>query len=223
MIISENRKKLFLSKIDIKSSDECWPWNGRTQDGYGRFKIKGKNEYCNRISYTIFKESIPKGNIVRHTCDNSICVNTGHLIMGTVKDNVRDCINRGRYFFVSKYIKENPQLHPSIIISKEQVKQIREMYNNCDNLDIISKNFNISKGYIYDITSNKRRKDSTYILNKRKRMKGENNPSSKLKESDIIKIRTMYPENTYKKISKIFNVSITAIYRIINKDIWSHI
>lgn len=40
---------------------------------------------------------IPKGLVVRHTCDVRECVNPDHLILGTQKDNIRDMHDRGRY------------------------------------------------------------------------------------------------------------------------------
>lgn len=36
------------------------------------------------------------GRIVRHTCDNSRCINPDHLVLGTHADNVADRVNRGR-------------------------------------------------------------------------------------------------------------------------------
>lgn len=34
--------------------------------------------------------------VVRHTCDNTRCINPAHLLPGTQKDNMQDCIRRGR-------------------------------------------------------------------------------------------------------------------------------
>ena len=39
---------------------------------------------------------IPPGLVIRHTCDNPPCININHLQIGTIQDNVRDRVLRGR-------------------------------------------------------------------------------------------------------------------------------
>lgn len=36
------------------------------------------------------------GKVIRHTCDNTRCINPFHLILGTIADNNRDRAERGR-------------------------------------------------------------------------------------------------------------------------------
>lgn len=42
------------------------------------------------------KGPIPKGIVIRHMCDNGMCVNIEHLELGTRQDNIRDMNERGR-------------------------------------------------------------------------------------------------------------------------------
>lgn len=42
------------------------------------------------------KQMVPKGMVVRHTCDNPPCCNPEHLSLGTQGDNVRECHAKGR-------------------------------------------------------------------------------------------------------------------------------
>lgn len=76
----------------------CWEWQGTlfSATGYGRFYFKGKDNTTHRVSYELTNGPIPEGLVVRHECDNPLCVNPAHLIPGTLKQNTRDMIDRGR-------------------------------------------------------------------------------------------------------------------------------
>ena len=41
-------------------------------------------------------EPIPPGMVVMHTCDNRACFNPEHLVLGTQRENIHDCIAKGR-------------------------------------------------------------------------------------------------------------------------------
>lgn len=81
------------------SDDTCWVWpNYCIPNGYGTMRcgVRRRQVYVHRISYLIFNGSIPDGMVVRHSCDNPPCVNPAHLLVGTTRDNIHDCIDRGR-------------------------------------------------------------------------------------------------------------------------------
>jgi hypothetical protein len=50
-----------------------------------------------RDAYRKAKGCIPDGMHVRHTCDNTRCVNPDHLILGTHQDNMNDGKERNRF------------------------------------------------------------------------------------------------------------------------------
>lgn len=76
----------------------CWEWQKyKNEWGYGRLRHNGKKVLAHRASYEVFKGDFDKNLLVCHSCDNPSCVNPDHLFLGTNKDNVDDCISKGRH------------------------------------------------------------------------------------------------------------------------------
>lgn len=81
----------FWSKVDIALGDGCWEWNaGCSGDGYGAFKVGGRQWGSHRYAYSQYVGFIPVGMKVCHRCDNPKCVRVDHLFLGTAADNMRD-------------------------------------------------------------------------------------------------------------------------------------
>ena len=77
--------------------DGCWNWSaGTDKNGYGYFTINGNTFRAHRFSYEYFYGQITTGLLVLHSCDNPSCVNPNHLSEGTILDNAKDRIERGR-------------------------------------------------------------------------------------------------------------------------------
>lgn len=97
----------FWSNVDRSCVSGCWPWmgqkdnkGGRRSVQYGRFTFSvgglSRKVAAHRLAYLVAKGAIPEGLLIRHTCDNGICVNPDHLITGTNWDNHLDAVERGR-------------------------------------------------------------------------------------------------------------------------------
>lgn len=95
----------FWAKVD--KAGDCWEWTGqRTKDGYGSFWNGARRPGPSRSPVTVLAHRwvyehelgpIPQGHVVCHRCDNPGCVNPAHLFTGSQRDNVRDCIAKGRH------------------------------------------------------------------------------------------------------------------------------
>lgn len=75
----------------------CHEWQGSaTDDGYGTIRFEGQLWLAHRLSYVAANGPIPDGRVVRHRCDNPPCINPEHLLLGSIAENVDDCVRRGR-------------------------------------------------------------------------------------------------------------------------------
>ena len=85
----------FWSRVERRGSDDCWPWTGsKTGSGYGL--LRGRR--ATHISLEIAGKCRPEGaTLVRHHCDNPICVNPRHLAWGSPQQNAHDMVKRKRH------------------------------------------------------------------------------------------------------------------------------
>lgn len=88
----------FWSKVDVQDNHACWNWLAATfTNGYGAFGVtSGKMKTAHRVSYELVHGKIPEGMVVMHTCDNPLCVNPSHLVVGTYQDNTNDMVSKSR-------------------------------------------------------------------------------------------------------------------------------
>jgi len=153
-----SRLERFMKKVEIQDNG-CWNWSGTTVKNrcgmlYGNFKwntdyYDQKVERANRASYMLFKGEIEEGLVVRHKCDNSLCVNPEHLELGTQKDNKKDSIDKGRYSF-----GEGHGGHRNIL-TEEQVLEIIERCKNGESPTKIAPEYNVKRETIFGIKHNR--------------------------------------------------------------------
>lgn len=91
----------FWSHVDSSRAGSCWPWKAAlTADGYGFFSMKfvdgaTRSRRASRVAWAYGNGRWPDvDEVVRHECDNPICCNPNHLVIGSHRDNMLDRAER---------------------------------------------------------------------------------------------------------------------------------
>ena len=127
----------------IVDDNGCWRCTShKLCKGYVRIVVDGKAIGGHRLSYMLKYGEITQP-VIRHTCDNTWCINPDHLLQGTQSDNTHDKIVRGRN--IRPY---NSKLTNDLIV---------EIYKNTSTHNAeLSRIYKVSKSTISDI-KNKRK------------------------------------------------------------------
>ena len=131
----------------VKADSGCWEWIAAKHEGYGIIRYGPKYMLSHRAAYVLYVGEIPNGLLVCHHCDNPGCVNPEHLFLGTQKDNMRDCANKGRC--KSKGAPGEKHWHAKL--TKDKVGVIRAMWLGGARNGALARMFGVSNQTITDV------------------------------------------------------------------------
>ena len=141
----------------IDESTGCWNCTSHSvhvgDDGFVGYFVCKRNGYysLHRYMYAQKYGHITSEDVIRHTCDNPMCINPEHLVKGTHNDNVQDRVSRNR----SAIGINNGR-------SKLTELQVIDIYNSNDTKRALAIKYNVDPKVIYDI---KRKNTWKYLLN----------------------------------------------------------
>jgi hypothetical protein len=126
----------------------CIEWHAsRDKAGYGRMRFMGTCWLAHRVAWVKAHGEIPPGMCVLHKCDNPPCVNVEHLFLGTQKDNIKDCYEKGR---ISRATRNAGEKQWKAKISADVAREIKRL-KGTSTLREMSEKFGLSKQAIWDI------------------------------------------------------------------------
>lgn len=129
----------------VEKTDTCWNWTGGVVTGYGQLlkHIWGEG-LAHRWSYKNYVGELSCDEVVRHKCDNRLCVNPDHLEKGAAVDNVRDMLERNDKAFNRK-------------IPRGEFESIRAMREAGIPINDIASIYGVDRHTISAIVHNKRK------------------------------------------------------------------
>ena len=126
--------KRFMAKV-AKVESGCHEWQaGLARGGYGKFQSDGKTTTAHRFAYATFVGEIGDKHVL-HKCDNRKCVNTDHLFLGTIAENVADMDAKNRRV-----------LHPKI--THDMADSMRKLRAERYSQQHIAKQFGVSQALV---------------------------------------------------------------------------
>ncbi len=128
----------------------CWIWTGsRTGRGYGHVGIDCVVSYTHRLAYELTYGPIPEDEWVMHLCDNPPCCRPDHLKAGTQRENIQDCIAKGRAFKPGAHGEANGNAK----LSQHNVEEIRDLMTNGARAVDLARAYGVTGETISGITS----------------------------------------------------------------------
>lgn len=201
--------------IETGLTKGCWEWQGAiTNAGYGKFAISGKRTNpigmtAHRFSFTAFKNDLPIGSFVCHSCDNRLCVNPYHLFSGSRKDNTEDMLEKGRQARGSRNSQSK--------LNETQVEQILRRLDNGEKAHLIAPDYGVHVATIQRIRQGK---IWSHCKGKRKRSHG----LTMFEDYQIVEILKHRANGiTAKQVAKEYGCSSTTIQDIYSGKTYKHI
>ena len=189
---------------------DCWEWQAyKDKNGYGTFLFCNKTGKSHRFSYEIFYGEIPKGSIIRHSCDNTGCQSPFHILNGTHYDNAQDKVKRNR--------QTSGEDVNTAKLSELEVQNILISLWEGESIPKLANQYFISKETIKDISKGRTWKHIYRQLSESQKKMVKRGIKQLFDLKDLDNIRALYKTDAnYAKIARAFKVNQSTIYSVVN-------
>ncbi len=210
-----------------QSLGRCWVWTGTARNGYGLFCLKGKMRSAHRVSWESVYSPIPSGMQILHKCDNRLCCRWAHLHLGTQRDNMRDCVLKGRSVTPDNLGASNGMSK----LSEDDVLAIRRRHAGGERTrGELATEYGVTIACVDQLLNRSRwahvpRDPETPVARVLHGNAGARGGGSKLTEGQVIQIRRRRARGgvTLATLARDFEVSAAAIQAIVSRKNWKHI
>lgn len=139
---------------NVDKSSDCWIWTGSIAgNGYGAIRCNGKQKGAHRVAWMLAHGDIPSGMVVRHSCDNPLCVRVDHLSLGSVAENSHDMVSRGRAPRVGPKSPARGERNAAAVLNEANVRTIRQEHAAGKATKVLAQQFNVTDATIRHIVT----------------------------------------------------------------------
>lgn len=213
----------FHVKTEYQASTGCLVWTGYLQNkGYGVIEMRrGGRKFrmlAHRFAFShILDIPIPERHDVCHRCDNRRCVNPLHLFAGTRKQNMEDCVSKGR--------QSRGRKLPQAILSEDEVHSIRADERPHDQIAL---EFGVGASSISNIKNliewswlPIKEGFSPFVAGDGDRIWGENHYCAKLDEDKVVHIRRS--GEPLRELAERYGVAYNTIHSALVGKTWRRV
>lgn len=113
-------------------------------------------EYVHRVSWLLHGNDLPPWPaILMHTCDVRACCNPAHLRVGTIADNWRDCIDKGRSAKPPGF--SVGQRNSRARLADVEVADLRRRFKTGERQRVLAAEYGLTEKYVSRLCSGARR------------------------------------------------------------------
>lgn len=235
--------------VILEGPNACHKWIGSLCGGYGVIRFQGKLKKAHHASYFLRHRKWPKydstHSVLRHMCENSWCVNSDHLQIGTQAENIRQAKESGR---IASGARHGTHTKPDTVAKGEQswnakltegqVVQIRRTHEAFKRkrglMASLVRHYGLDGSTIAAIIERKswdsvpqaahpeiQPLGAEFLFTENK--KGEDSVFSKVTDQQIREIRFLYHQaggkyGSQSRLAKRYLISISQLHRIVNGE-----
>lgn len=203
-----NQRIAFYAK---PSANGCIIWTGRlVADGYGVIDIGGVRWQVQRLVWIRAYGRIPAKHVIRHTCDNPMCINIDHLNAGTVAENMADRTARGR--------TARGEKHAMSRLTRVEVAAIRE---SIEPGKALAAKYGVSRSTIQHVIDRRTWRNVPETIASRRALQ-KRRRCNRLNE-ETVRYILAHPTTPLTELARLLSVGKPTVWAVRWRKAWKHV